>query len=141
MKSKNEPQDPMPEKSPVALARETQYEMAEGFYDPEVLEKDPHAIQIDKSELTPEQRDQLEQFGAELAARAGVSLEAAESAIFGFALCVGSNFRHSPRCSSGAGFFAMMAIKCLLIFSQSFLAQDRSRLFRHKSNLQLNRLK
>jgi secreted Zn-dependent insulinase-like peptidase len=74
---KNEPHDL------VKMARKTQYEMTEGFYDQEVREKDAHFIEMDKNKMTATQRNKLEKTGAELAAMAGVSQEAAESAFFG----------------------------------------------------------
>ena|SRR5215469_8716654 len=77
----------MKNKSLVAEARRTQYEMTEGFYDPEIMEQDADKfVQIDKSQIPASLRNDWVTMGADLAEKAGVSQEAAENAILGRAI-------------------------------------------------------
>jgi hypothetical protein len=70
-----------------ARALRVQYEMTEGFYDPEYTDKNPDTfVKCDKSDIPAATRDNWERMGAELAALTGVSQEAAENAILGHAI-------------------------------------------------------
>ena len=70
-----------------ARALRVQYEMTEGFYDPEYTDKNPDAfVKCDKNDVPAATRDNWERMGAELAALTGVSQEAAENAILGHAI-------------------------------------------------------
>ena len=70
-----------------ARALRVQYEMTEGFYDPEYTAKNPDAfVECDKNDIPAATRDNWERMGAELAEQTGVSQEAAENAILGHAI-------------------------------------------------------
>ena len=70
-----------------ARALRVQYEMTEGFYDPEYIGKNPGAfVECDKNDIPAATRDNWERMGAKLAELTGVSQEAAENAILGHAI-------------------------------------------------------
>jgi hypothetical protein len=70
-----------------ARALRVQYEMTEGFYDPEYTGKNPDTfVECDKHDIPAATRDNWERMGARLAELTGVSQEAAENAILGHAI-------------------------------------------------------
>ena len=86
----------------IAEAQRIQHEMTEGFYDPEIKEKEPEKfIEMNRADMTAYQRDTLKQIGSELAKEAGVSQEAGEAAFFEYVVLTGleimkEKWNHNP---------------------------------------------